>query len=214
MNATLHYLYDPLCGWCYGAEPLAKAAESVVGLNLQLHAGALWPEPTQLPENMRLYIQQADARIAQTSGQPFGEPYLRKLLLDPKLVLDSRPVVAAVLAAQQLDPAKTLPMLRGIQHAHYAQGRHVVQEATLVDIAKSVGLDAAAFEVALRSVPVDRHIADTREFMTNNGAQGFPTLVIQVGEDWLGVPHGRFAAAPAKFAEWLEAQLKNRAVAH
>ena len=115
---------------------------------------------------------------------------------------------------KQLDPAKTLPMLRGIQHAHYAQGRHVVQEATLVDIAKSVGLDAAAFEVALRSVPVDRHIADSREFMTNIGAQGFPTFVLQVGEDWLGVPHGRFAAAPAKFAEWLEAQLKNRAVAH
>ena len=56
MNATLHYLYDPLCGWCYGAEPLAAAAENVVGLNLKLHAGALWPEPTQLPGEMRHYI--------------------------------------------------------------------------------------------------------------------------------------------------------------
>jgi len=214
MNATLHYVYDPLCGWCYGAEPLAKAAEGVVGLDLQLHAGALWPEPTQLPENMRLYIQQADARIAQMSGQPFGEPYLHKLLLDPALVLDSRPVVAAVLAAQLLDPAKTLPMLRGIQHAHYELGRHVVQEETLVDVAKSVGLDAAAFAAALRSVPVDRHIAESREFMSNIGAQGFPTFVLQVGDDWLGVPHGRFAAAPEKFTEWLEAQLKNRATRH
>jgi putative protein-disulfide isomerase len=214
MNATLHYLYDPLCGWCYGAEPLAKAAENVVGLNLRLRAGALWPEPTQLPESMRLYIQQADARIAQMSGQPFGEAYLNHLLLDPTLVLDSRPVVAAVLAAQQLDPTKMLPMLRGIQHAHYEQGRHVVQEATLVDIAKSLGLDATAFAAALRSVPVDRHIAEAREFMSNIGAQGFPTFVLQIGDDWLAVPHGRFAAAPAKFAEWLEAQLKNRAVTH
>ena len=214
MNATLHYLYDPLCGWCYGAEPLAKAAEQMVGLNLRLHAGALWPEPTQLPENMRLYIQQADARIAQMSGQPFGDAYLNHLLLDPALVLESRPVIAAVLAAQQLDATKMLPMLRGIQHAHYEQGRHVVQEATLVDIAKNVGLDATAFAAALRSVPVDRHIAESRELMGNIGAQGFPTFVLQIGDDWLAVPHGRFAATPAKFAEWLEAQLKNRAAAH
>ena len=26
MSATLHYVYDPLCGWCYGAEPLVWAA--------------------------------------------------------------------------------------------------------------------------------------------------------------------------------------------
>jgi len=214
MNATLHYLYDPLCGWCYGAEPLAKAAENVVGLNLKLHAGALWPEPTQLPVEMRRYIQQADARIAQMSGQPFGDAYLNHLLLDATLVLESRPVVAAVLAAQELDATKMLPMLRGIQHAHYEQGRHVVQESTLVDIAKAVGLDPAAFTAALHSVPVDRHIAESREFMNNIGAQGFPTFVLQIGDHWFGVPHGRFAAEPAKFAEWLETQLKNRAVKH
>jgi putative protein-disulfide isomerase len=214
MNATLHYVFDPLCGWCYGAEPLVAAAEKVAGLAVRLHAGALWSEPTRLPDPMRRYIQQADARIAQMSGQPFGAPYLEHLLLDPDLVLDSRPVIAAVLAAQSLDATKALPMLRGIQHAHYEQGRHVVREETLVEIAKSVGLDAAAFTAALRAAPVDGHIADAREFMGNIGAQGFPVFVLQIGDDWYAVPHGRFAAAPARFAEWLEAQLAGRAVTH
>ncbi len=214
MNATLHYLYDPLCGWCYGAEPLAAAAANVVGLTLRLHAGALWPQPTRLPEETRRYIQQADMRIAQMSGQPFGTAYLHELLQDPALVLDSRPVIAAVLAAQSLDATKALPMLRGIQHAHYERGRHVVEEATLIDIAASIGLDAAAFTAALHEVPVDSHIAESREFMNNIGAQGFPTFVLQIGADWFGVPHGRFAAAPAKFAEWLEAQLRARSETH
>jgi putative protein-disulfide isomerase len=214
MNATLHYVFDPLCGWCYGAEPLVTAADNVAGLAVRLHAGALWGEPTQLPEHMRRYIQQADQRIAQMSGQPFGAPYLNELLLDPKLILDSRPVIAAVLAAQSLDAKKALPMLRGIQHAHYEKGLHVVQEGTLVDIAKSVGLDAAAFASALRTVDVDGHIAEARAFMNNIGAQGFPAFVLQIDDDWLAVPHGRFAAAPAKFAEWLEAQLESRASTH
>jgi putative protein-disulfide isomerase len=214
MNATLHYLYDPLCGWCYGAEPLVWAAAKVDGLALRMHAGGLWPQPTRLPEHTRRYIAQADARVGQMSGQPYGEPYLNGLLLDPDLVLESRPVVAAVLAAQALDPDQALPMLRGIQHAHYERGRHVVRAETLRDVAKEIGLDVAEFESALAAVPVDEHIAAARELMNNVGAQGFPTFVLQIGDDWFAVPHGRFASAPAKFAEWLETQLRANSRTH
>jgi putative protein-disulfide isomerase len=214
MNAVLHYIYDPLCGWCYGAEPLVWAARNVDGLALRMHAGALWPQPTRLPEHTRRYIQQADARIGQMSGQPYGEPYLNGLLLDPELVLESRPVIAAVLAAQALDAAKALPMLRAIQHAHYERGEHVVREGTLKRLAGQIGLDVAAFMQALQTVPVDAHIAQSQELMNNVGAQGFPTFVLQIGDDWVAVPHGRFASAPAKFAEWLDTQLRAHSRTH
>lgn len=214
MNAVLHYLYDPLCGWCYGAEPLVTAAANVDGLALRLHAGGLWPQPTRLPDHMRRYIQQADARVGQMSGQPYGDAYLNGLLLDPDLVLESRPVIAAVLAAQAVDPSKALPMLRGIQHAHYERGKHVVRAETLREIAAEIGLDAAEFERALRAVPVDEHIAESQELMNNVGAQGFPTFVLQIGDDWFAVPHGRFASTPGKFAEWLDGQLKAHSRTH
>jgi putative protein-disulfide isomerase len=214
MNAVLHYIYDPLCGWCYGAEPLVSAASKVDGLALRMHAGGLWPQPTRLPEHTRRYIQQADARIGQMSGQPYGEPYLNGLLLDPELVLESRPVIAAVLAAQALDAAKALPMLRAIQHAHYERGEHVVREDTLKRLAEEIGLDVAAFTQALKTVPVDAHIAQSQELMNNVGAQGFPTFVLQIGDDWLAVPHSRFASTPDRFAEWLDTQLRARSRTH
>ena len=91
MSATLHYIYDPLCGWCYGAEPILWSAAKASGVELELHGGALWPEPTQLPEPTRLYIRQADQRIAQMSGQRFGPDYHNGLLLDPTMVLESTP---------------------------------------------------------------------------------------------------------------------------
>lgn len=214
MNLVLHYIYDPLCGWCYGAEPLVWAASKVDGLALKLHAGGLWPQPTRLPDHMRHYIQQADARIGQVSGQPYGEPYLNGLLLDPELVLESRPVIAAVLAAQMLDPSKALPMLRGIQHAHYERGKHVVREETLREVAAEICLDSTAFAEALKTVRVDEHIAQSQELMNNVGAQGFPTFVLQFGHDWFAVPHGRFASTPGKFAEWLDAQMRAQSRTH
>lgn len=213
MSAVLHYIYDPLCGWCYGAEPLAWAASTVGGLDIALHAGALWPQPTQLPESTRRYIQQADARIAQMSGQKFGAPYLDGLLLDATMVLDSRPTIAAVLAAQSLDPDKALPMLKGIQHAHYELGRRVVEEGTLGDIAAECGLNRDAFNAALHSVAVDAHIEESRQLMAQVGAQGFPTFLLQIGEDWYPVPHGRFASSPPQFRDWLDGQIKAHAPA-
>jgi len=214
MNAVLHYIYDPLCGWCYGAEPLVWAASKVDGLALQLHAGGLWPQPTRLPVETRRYIQQADARVGQMSGQPYGEPYLNGLLFDPELVLESRPVIAAVLAAQSLDPSKALPMLRGIQHAHYEHGKHVVREETLREVAVAIGLDAGAFTKALESVPVEAHVAASQQLMNNVGAQGFPTFALQIGNDWFAVPHSRFASTPAKFGEWLDAQMRAHSRTH
>jgi putative protein-disulfide isomerase len=202
-DAVLHYIYDPLCGWCYGAEPLVRAAAAVPGLTLDLHAGGLWPQPTQLPPDMRRYIQQADARIAQMSGQPFGTLYLSGLLLDPTLVLDSRPTIAAVLAAQSLDPAQALPMLRAIQHAHYEHGRRVVERDVLCDLASECGLPREQFAAALASVAADAHIAATRNLMGQVGSAGFPTFVLQLGEQWLAVPHQRFAGNPAGFRSWL-----------
>jgi putative protein-disulfide isomerase len=214
MNAVLHYIYDPLCGWCYGAEPLVWAATKVDGLTLRLHAGGLWPQPTRLPEHTRRYIQQADQRVGQMSGQPYGEPYLNGLLFDSELVLESRPVIAAVLAAQALDASKALPMVRAIQHAHYERGQHVVRESTLREVAAEIGLDGAAFAAALKTVPVDEHIAASQELMNNVGAQGFPTFVLQIGDEWFAVPHSRFASTPERFTEWLDSQLRAHSRTH
>jgi putative protein-disulfide isomerase len=208
MSAVLHYIYDPLCGWCYGAEPLAWAASEVDGLPLEMHAGGLWPQPTSLPEPTRRYIQQADARVAKISGQPYGEPYLHGLLLDPAMVLESRPPTAAILAAQSLDSAKGLAMLRGIQHAHYERGLHVVDPAVLVRIAGELGLDSEKFTAAMRAAPVDEHIRQSQQLMRRLGAQGFPFFALQIGDDWYPVPHGRFASSPAEFREWLAGQMQ------
>jgi putative protein-disulfide isomerase len=191
-----------------------SAAATVERLALPLHAGGLWPQPTRLPEHTRRDSQQADARVGQISGQPYGQPYLNGLLFDPELVLESRPVIAAVLAAQSLDPSKALPMLRAIQHAHYERGLHVVRNETLREVAREIGLDATAFDDALKTVPVDEHIAESQELMNKVGAQGFPTFVLQIGDDWFAVPHARFAGAPAKFADWLDTQLRAHSRTH
>jgi len=204
MTATLHYIFDPLCGWCYGAQPLARAGADVPGLRFAMHGGGLWPEPTVLPEETRRYIEQADRRLAEISGQPLGDAYRKGLLFDPALVLDSKPVIAAVVAAEQL-AGEGMAMLAAIQHAHYVDGRHVVRDDVLKDLAVGLGLDADAFIAASRTSEADAHIGETRSLMRRTGAQGFPTFILEIDGRLYPIDHNRFHRNAAGFAAWLEA---------
>jgi putative protein-disulfide isomerase len=182
-------------------------------LNLKLHGGGLWPEPTQLPEETRTFIRDADTRVGKMSGQPYGEAYLSGLLLDPTMTLESRPTTAAVLAAESIDASKGLTMLKGIQHAHYERGLRVVESGVLREIALEIGLDLDEFEAALENVDVDTHITNSKRFMQQIGAGGFPAFVMQIEEQWFAVPHQQFASDAQGFAAWLSQMLSQHAVA-
>ncbi|NIX75668.1 DsbA family protein [Microvirga terricola] len=204
--AVVHYFYDPLCGWCYAAKPLVDALGEMPGLAITLHGGGLWAEPTHLPPAKREMIRGADARIAAMTGQTFGPAYLDGLLPDETTVFYSRPTIAAVLAAQSLDAGKALTMLSAIQRAHYVNGKRVVEEPVLIALATGIGLPEAAFTDALRAVPVDAHIDETRGIMAQLGLGGFPSLILEHEGQLYALPHQQFYGKPDLFRQAIEKQ--------
>ena len=86
---TLHYIYDPLCGWCYGAKPLVQAAQQV--LPVIAHAGGMMTGANRqsVSPQLRNYVMPHDRRIAEYTGQPFGEAYFEGLLRDHSAVFDN-----------------------------------------------------------------------------------------------------------------------------
>lgn len=180
---TLHYLFDPLCGWCYAAAPLVRAARSVAGLQLRWHMGGLLTGERRLPLNAewRAHITEADDRIALMTGQPFGAAYRGGLLQQNGLVLDSGPPSAAILAAEQLD-GRGLDMLAAQQNAYYVRGQPIMDEAVLQALAGELGLDGPRFAAVLQRVQqheLQAHVDGTRALMQQLGARGFPTLAIE-----------------------------------
>ena len=177
-NPILHYVHDPLCGWCYAAEPLVRAAIDA-NIAVVLHGGGLWDRPIHAPGAKRRMMRATDGRISELTGQPFGPAYLDGLLIDPVTIWHSRPTIAAILAARSVDASTSVPMLSAIQRAHYVDGRRVVEEAVLADLAGALGLDRTGFAAALGAVPVDRHIEDTRVMMSRHGLHGYPSFLLE-----------------------------------
>ncbi len=158
---------------------------------------------------MRAQIRDADQRISALTGQPFGRDYHERLLMSDELVLDSRPVLAAVLAARSIDPACELPMLEAIQRANYLDARHVAEEATLRELASEIGLDASRFAAEFTRAPVVEHVRAARKLMADTGTGGYPAAFVELDAGRLrAVPPQESLGRPMEFVERIRASVR------
>lgn len=207
MNETsLHYVYDPLCGWCYGAAPLLQAAAGIPGLRIELHAGGLWLGERRQPmgQALRDYVRLHDERIQALTGQPFGERYFNELLLRDGLLLDSEQPIRAILAMSALGD-KGLTLLHRIQQSHYRDGIWIGSLEYLNSLAAEQGIDAAVFADAYQNVDLAGHLVDSQGWMRRLGGQGYPTLGLVQGDKVTQLSAASFLGEPAAFVRQIQA---------
>lgn len=209
-SPILHYIYDPLCGWCYGAAPLVQAARGISGLTIEAHGGGMMTGGNRQPvtEALRRYVMPHDERIASLTGQVFGPDYFDGLLRDSGAVLDSAPPTTAILAAQAL-AGRGLDLLHRLQQAHYIEGRRIADPAELRRLAVEIGLDEAAFQAAYAATEgaaTERHIAQSREWLARVRGSGFPTLALERDGVFELLEPARFLGRPL---QW-QADLRQR----
>jgi len=206
----VHYIYDPLCGWCYGAAPLVQAVRAV--LPVVAHGGGMMmgTNRQQVSPQLRNYVMPHDRRIAEYTGQTFGEAYFEGLLRDERAVFDSAPPTAAVLAAEQLE-GLGLDLLGRLQTAHYIEGRRIADEAVLLELAQSIGLQAQAFQSAFVAVDVPAHVKASRTLLARIGGPGFPTLALEQHGHFTRIDISRWLGKPDAFADWLKHTLSTQA---
>lgn len=199
----LHYIYDPLCGWCYGAKPLVQAAQQV--LPVIAHAGGMMSGANRqrVSPQLRDYVMPHDRRIAEYTGQPFGEAYFEGLLRDHSAVFDSTPPIAAVMAAEAID-GRGLQMLGRLQTAHYVEGRRIADESILFELASDLGYAENTFAAAFKSVDTTAHVKSSRRLLAQLGGQGFPTLALEQDGQFSLIDISPWLGKPQAFADWLE----------
>ena len=180
IETRLHYIYDPLCGWCYAVSPLVKAAREI--MPVVAHGGGMVAGPfrTQMTPELRDHARANDLQIARLTGQPFSDRYFNGLLEDESVWFDSEPPTAAVLAAEQMG-GYGLEMLARLHTAHYVGGLRIVDESVLLDQATELGLDREMFAAALTTAykHTGHHFSETRALLAKVGARGFPTFILE-----------------------------------
>lgn len=201
---TLLYLFDPLCGWCYGAAPAVQALARDGRWELALLPSGLFAgDPSRrIDAGFAAHVEQADARIAQMTGQPFSDRYRREVVRNPALPFDSQPATEALGAVRRLSPRHELAALHAIQHARYVEARDVADRQVLAEVLASVFAAERGIAIEWATPAFWRHeLADpvlpaevaervnqARRVMHAVRAQGVPTLAIDTPQGLRALP--------------------------
>lgn len=179
---VLWYFADPMCSWCWGFSPVIEAVREIYRPRVKialvlggLRVGDKAPQSAQQREEILHHWHQVHER----SGQPFRF----EDAMPAGFVYDTEPPSSAVLAVGGLNAELIFPMFKAIQAAFYAKGRDVTQTQTLADLASGLGVDPAQFLQAFESDETRANTLAHFKHARQVGVRGFPTLVLQQGEE-------------------------------
>jgi putative protein-disulfide isomerase len=177
-------LFDPLCGWCYGASPVLHKLAHHSGLALVLAPTGLFAGigGRTLDAGFAEYAWSNDQRIEKLTGQRFTQAYRTQVLDQVGSRFDSANATLALTAVAQTAPERELDALTAIQEARYLNGLDITAMPVLDPLLRDLGLTSAADRLAQAS-PELRQASDARTqraqmLMQAHGAQGVPTLVL------------------------------------
>ncbi len=191
MTAPITYLFDPFCGWCYGAAPqvarlrAALGNETVQGLPVGLFFG---DGKTPMTPQFRDHAWSNDLRIAQLTSQPFSRDYYDKVLSNFDVPFDSAPPTRAFAIAEMIRLGGGLDMLARMQEARFVEGRNLFDAATLIDIAAELGFDrrgfAEAFDGPDGAAALEIMVDNGQAMMRRLKLRGVPALALRHGDHY------------------------------
>jgi putative protein-disulfide isomerase len=211
MDKTLHYLFDPLCGWCYGATPAVSELLGNPVVKIELLPTGLFSGEGARPMDAAFasFAWSNDQRIERLTGQRFTERYRQRVLGDRQQLLDSGPATVALTAVSLTEPAKELDALKAVQRARYMDGMDVTSLATLVGLLKALDLKVAAARLAHPDADLlgaNRARIDRAEaLMQKFGARGVPALIVESGAKGPVLDHAAAYSNPHALISQLQA---------
>ena len=188
MNAQFIYVMDPMCSWCWAFQPtVAQLKDRLPQIDWRYIMGGLAPDSDQpMAAAMQQKIQSIWQHIEAKTDVAFNYDFWHKNT--PRR--STYPACRAVISSEILKPGSSADMILAIQQAYYQQALNPSDDEILIMLAGQVGFDKAAFAKQLNSsdsqLQLEQHLQQSMAL----GAQGFPSLFIQTGEDILPLSYG------------------------
>lgn len=190
----IHYIFDPLCGWCYASAPALQQLALAYPQQLELMPSGLFAEDgaRDLTPQFAEYAWANDQRIETLTGQPFTEAYRQDVLLKTSARFDSAMMNRALTAVRELSPALEVRLLHQLQVARYVTGLDTATAAVVARITTEVATEAGvqleigAFERRLNNdaallASTQIRTRATQVLMSQKGIRGVPQVLISVG---------------------------------
>lgn len=182
MTEQLIYFANPMCSWCWGFAPVARALQERYGerLPFRLMLGGLAAGTIKaLDDKGKQTIRAHWDHVADLTGQPFDYDFFER----EAFVYDTEPACRAVVAARRLSAPSAIGFLGHLHRGFYSQNQDVTDETTLSALADEFGIDRDRFEAEFESE--DTRLETLADFRSTRdaGVEGYPALIAENRQD-------------------------------
>lgn len=186
-NATLYYVHDPMCSWCWGFNPTLQQLKQNLPESVEfkyLLGGLAADSVEPMPVAMQTFLQQTWRNIEQEiPGTVFNFDFWTQC--QPRR--STYPACRALIAARNQSVEKSLAMIESIQLAYYTKALNPSDDLTLIGLADKLELDLDQFRSDLNSEQTQSELQQQIQFSRHLGVESFPSLVLQKNESLQGV---------------------------
>lgn len=180
MRPKLIYIFDPLCGWCFGMSPTITALHAEWGstVDFDVISGGMVLGDREGPiRNFAHIIQGSRARLEETTGVRFGDAFWTKLEQGDMRMSSLKPSIALAVS-RDLAPGQAVEFAAALQQSIYVDGLEPDETEQYRPLAEQFGLDADEFikrmEFPHYEMVANKDFAQSAKW----GIQGFPSVVL------------------------------------
>lgn len=178
------YVYDALCGWCYGFSKVILACYEKHKDEFEfevLSGGMMTGDRVGTIDQIAPFIKSAYHSIEESTGIKFGELYLRHLEQGTMILNSEKPAIALSIF-KSIYPELAIPFVHDLQDAVYFDGKDPGENEVYRYLAVNYGLDPDEFEEKL-SLPEFKEAAYYDFALVKQlKVESYPAVLIQVDD--------------------------------
>ncbi|WP_338760189.1 DsbA family protein [Bernardetia sp. ABR2-2B] len=194
----LIYIYDALCGWCYGFAPAMRDFYKNHKNDFEtidvISGGMITGDRIGAIGEVAPYIKNAYKDVENRTGVKFGETFLQDILEEGSAIFTSIPPSIALsvfkkeaqenpkLAGEKNE--KVLYFAEDLQSLIYFDGIVPKDYSKYGKLATKYGLNNNDFVEKMNNPDYEKLAQKDFQLSQDFGVNGFPTLIIQKGEEF------------------------------
>ena len=187
------YVYDALCGWCYGFSPVIRQFHQQYADEFEfdvLSGGMMTGDRAKPISESMAYIEQAYKVVEARTGVRFGDDYLTKILQPGTYLSDSEKPGMAMTLVKSILPEIAIEFAGTLQNALYHDGIDLNDDAVYGPLVEPFGIDPDEYVAHLSDRAIREQTWAEFNVVSQYGINGFPTVIAEVGDNLYALSRG------------------------
>jgi putative protein-disulfide isomerase len=192
MKNKLMYVYDPMCGWCFGFGKVMNefVAQQKDSFQIEIVSGGMVVGDREGEVgDFADYILGAYKRVEEMSGVKFGEAYLSQLKTKKLWSSSVKPSIALE-TFKTFNQKDAVAFGHKIQEAYFVQGKDLRDDKVYAELIKPYGINEQEFLTKLNSEEMRKAATDWFQTTANWGVKGYPMVILIHNGSYYAVAQG------------------------